>query len=67
MDKVLYIVGQYKSGEYPNIVWEFQGVFDTEEKAIEACRDRNYHYSKWVLNEQVPHETFCKETFYPIQ
>lgn len=52
----LWIVGQYRSGSIPNVVWDFQGVFDSEEKAVAACVDKNYFIGPIGLNEAVPSE-----------
>lgn len=61
----LWIVGQYigiKDG-----TWGFQGVFDTEGKAIAACRDANYFVAKVILNQSLPHEiTEWLEAYYPL-
>lgn len=51
----LWLVGQYR--EDSEHKWEFQGVFDSEEKAIAACRYSWYFIAPARLNEQVPHET----------
>lgn len=43
--------------EYLGTFWEISGVFDSEEKAIAACRDENYAYIAMEMNKQGPHET----------
>lgn len=55
--KDLWICGQCKNGEFPNIIWDFQGIFDSEEKARKACRDENYFIMPVKLNEKLSHET----------
>lgn len=50
----LWVVGQINSDNYKE--WEFQGVFDSEEKAVEACETETYFIAPAVLNETVPHE-----------
>lgn len=68
MPKKLWICGQYKRGEFPDTIWDFQGIFDSEEKAIEACRDENYFIMPFILNQQCPHETVENaEACYPIK
>jgi hypothetical protein len=45
----LWIVGQKRGAS-----WDFQGVFDDERKAIEACRSWNYFIAPATLNDHVP-------------
>lgn len=55
----LWIVGQFL-GVGPGdqgTVWEFQGVFDSEQAAREACIGRNYFYGPATLNELIPADT----------
>lgn len=49
----LWLVGQYK-GKEP---WEFQGVFDSEDKAIGACKTDMYFIAPFILNEEIPFKT----------
>lgn len=63
----LWLVGQWKSGDYPNCVWEFSGIFDSEEKAVNACRDWTYFVAPIKLNDQFPHETVNLGSYYPIK
>ncbi len=37
--------------------WEFQGVFDSMQKAIDACRNENYWYTVVYVNECLVDET----------
>ena len=63
---VVWIVGQYKSGEFPNIVWEFQGVFSSRSKAVDACKNRNYFIGSTIMDEPLPDETCkLKDSCYP--
>jgi hypothetical protein len=51
----LFIVGQVFGD--PLRQWEFQGIFDTEQAAVDACgAHKNYFVTPVVLNEAVPHE-----------
>lgn len=50
----LWIVG--KSLGEPDL-WQFQGVYDSEEKALLACRTPNYCVAPAVLNQELPDET----------
>lgn len=38
----LWLVGQFKGGQFPAIVWEFVGIFTTEDAALRACPDIDY-------------------------
>lgn len=53
----LWLCGQYRSGETPNVVWDFAGIFSSKELALSACRDRNYFVAPVVLDETLPDET----------
>jgi hypothetical protein len=53
----LWICGQYKSGETPNVVWDFQGVFSNKQKAIDACIDKPYFIAPAILDKMFPEET----------
>jgi hypothetical protein len=58
--KTMWIVGKWCSGENGelNSVWDINGVFDSEEKAIAACDDRpNYFVGPLTLNESLPDKT----------
>ena len=51
-----YIVVQYRSGEWPNVVWDFQGVFSDRQKAVDACRNERYAIFPAHLNQELPDE-----------
>jgi|LSQX01.3.fsa_nt_gb hypothetical protein len=53
----LFLVGQYKKGKFPNVIWEFQGIFSSKENATSACRNENYFISSVTLDENLPDET----------
>lgn len=59
----LWLVGQYKiDGE----TWEFQGVFDSEEKAIKACVNDMFFIAPITLNEELPLESAeMPKAYYP--
>ncbi len=63
----VWIVNQYKE-EKKDDKFEFQGVFDTKEKAISACLDWSYGMGPAIMNEEISRETLdCWEGyFYPI-
>lgn len=43
-NRTLWLLGQWHSGESPNCVWAFQGIFETEEEAVAAAASRNHNY-----------------------
>lgn len=49
--------------------FEFQGVFDSRDKALAACRTDRYHMGRCRLNEEAPHETttaWLRDASYPL-
>ena len=54
--RTVWVVGQYQSGEFPNVVWDLSGIFESRELALEACRDKYYFIGPMQLNKQYPHE-----------
>jgi hypothetical protein len=56
--RTVYVVTRHK-GTTPDgdHLFEIQGVFTSEEKAIAACRDENYGYGPEVLDQELPHES----------
>jgi hypothetical protein len=65
----LWICGRLTHGyQESGSPWEFQGVFSSEEKAVEACRDWSYFIFTAALDEALPHETcFPKQCYYPFK
>ncbi len=63
----LWLVGQYRSGDTLNTVWDFNGVFSLKEKALLACRNENYFIAEIELDKELPDEIggFPK-TEYPL-
>lgn len=49
----VWIVGQVREEKD----WEFQGVFNTEQEAIEACVDENYFIGPAIFGQPCPRET----------
>lgn len=65
--ETVWVVGQYISGsDRDNMVWELQGIFTVETKALEAVVDRNYFIGKVELNKALPHETVDWDVRYPL-
>ena len=61
---LLWFVGQYKEKKD---TFEIQGIFSTEERALKACKDRNYFIHPLMLDEELPHETTKWKGYYPIE
>lgn len=62
-----YMVGKYiKETEFGN-VWEVMGLFDSEEKALDVCKDHSkYFIGPLELNKQLPDKTVKWEgVYYP--
>jgi len=49
----LWLCGQWVNDKE----WEFQGIFDSEQKAIDACAHDDYWIAPVKLNETYPQET----------
>ena len=64
---ILWLVLQYKPKKNETWNHEVQGIFSTKEKAIKACRDRNYSYMPLELNKSLPHRTTKHTNVYPIE
>lgn len=71
---ILYLVGKtiVKSDEdkHPNqpTSWEFQGVFDSKELALRACKTKYCFMAPVKVNEELPIETttaWNKTGYYP--
>jgi len=56
MGTELWLCGKYISGNFPEVVWDFQGIFSTRDNAIEACRDESYFICSVKLDEQLSDE-----------
>jgi hypothetical protein len=49
--------------------FELQGVFDSREKALAACRTNRYFLGRCRMNEEAPHETttdWLMDACYPL-
>jgi hypothetical protein len=64
----LWIVGQYRAETQSGIVCDIQGVFDSKERAIAACRNERYFIAPIALNKELPDETVeMPGCYYPLQ
>ena len=54
----VWIVGQWKE------IWEFQGVFLTEQEAVDACVEDNYFVAPAILGKSLQKETIKWPGFY---
>lgn len=63
----LWIVGKHVRQHGPlEHSWEFIGVFDSEEKAVAACKDESHFIGPAVLNCSVQEETLAwPGAYYP--
>lgn len=52
--QTLWVVSKMHTYRTPD--WTFQGVYDSEEKAIQACLTEDYFIGPVGLNEPIPHE-----------
>jgi len=57
MDKIIWVVGQYKGGKFPNTNWDLYGVFTTKEKAIAVCNDKSYFIGPVEINKTLGEES----------
>lgn len=48
----LWLCGQFRAETEQGNVWDFQGVFTTREKAVQACRHRRYFIAPVLLNTE---------------
>lgn len=63
----LWIVGKTLNPDESEDRWEFFGVFDSEEKAVKACKDANYFVGPVELNEELPSEAIpWPNSYYPV-
>ena len=56
----IWVVGKWRGsgGVGLSNIWDINGVFDSEEKAIEACDNRpSYFIGPLTLNQSLPDET----------
>ncbi len=65
MDTMCYVVGQYRSGEWPDVVWDLQGVFLDRRDAIAACRNEYYFVVDVPLGVLMPDEPIKWPTSFP--
>ena len=64
----LWIVGKWRSEETENSVWDFQGVFSSEKRAVAACRSWRYFVGPATLDRMLPDITVhWEDGFCPIQ
>jgi len=69
MSEEWWLCGQTRGG--PNAAgrytWDFQGIFDSEEKAQLACRNQNYFIFPIELNKEYPDEPIVEpKGYYPL-
>jgi hypothetical protein len=57
MNKTFWLVGKFVAQTEQGNVWEFQGIFETRELAVAACRTKFYCVQSVQLNEELPDAT----------
>ena len=66
MEKV-WVVGRFVAETEHGNVWDMQGVFETEDEAVAACRDATYWIGPVPLGQSLPHESAAwPEARYPL-
>ena len=63
---ILWIVGQKKSEDDDVWSWGFEGVFDSEKKAIKACRKNDFFIAPSKLNFSNPDNNIWEGAYYPL-
>ncbi len=65
----LWLVGQLKAEMPEGKAWEFQGIFDDKQKAIDACVTDYFFVGPVTLNEALPVESMTEGwpgCYYPL-
>ena len=61
----LWACGQWRREDDDGLsVWDFQGVFDSEERARSACKDDNWFIWPVFINAELPEEAIAPEGGY---
>jgi hypothetical protein len=50
----VWICLQYNSGMFPSSVFEFRGVFSTEELAFKACKNDSFAVIPVIMDDFIP-------------
>lgn len=67
MDK-LWLCGEYEKDTEDGPVWGIKGIYDTKEKATEACLAWNYFIAPFKINEPLSNESgIIQDVEYPIK
>jgi len=66
MSKRLWLVGKIKNDiEYKN--WEFEGVFDSEKKALSICASINHFVTEVIVNKDESKMSQDFVGYYPLR
>jgi hypothetical protein len=57
MNKTFWLVSKFIASVEQGVVWDFQGIFETRDLAIAACRNESYSIQSVELNEELPDES----------
>lgn len=67
MEKILWVCGQYKGEVFPNTNWDLYGIFDSEKKAVAACKDKSYFVGPVEMNKILGEKTIkWPGCYYPL-
>ena len=63
----LWVAGKVLEQNFRNTAWEFVGVYDSEEKAVDACITDYHFVAPVVLNDTAPLERLLwPGCYYPL-
>jgi hypothetical protein len=65
--RTYWLVGQFRKETPDGVIWDFQGIFQSESQAVEACRDENYFVAPVVLDCEIEHEKVRWDGWWPKQ
>lgn len=60
MSNLFWVCGRFRWQKYDkersrlDVCWDLQGVFDSEKKAISACKNEDYFIGPVELNKEIP-------------
>ena len=64
--KNLWIVGWAHNPSEDDDMWEFVGLYDSEEKAVKVCVDAHYFVAEVTRNETLKMGDYFANTYFPI-
>lgn len=64
--KNLWIVGWAHNPNEDDNRWEFVGLYDSEDKAVEICKDKHYFVAEVKRNETLQLREYFSNSYFPI-